>query len=188
MISILALVLRKFVVVFIDDVLIYIKNCAEHLQHIKQVFALLQQHQFKVKLSKCSFTQTELTYLWHVISAQGVATDPGKIAIVRDWPTPLSVKDVRSFLGLAGYYRKFVQEFGAICKPLTSLLKKGTLFVWTSEQESSFQALKNALISVPVLAMPDLHKPFLVETDASDKGIGAMCNKKDTQWHMSVRP
>jgi len=176
--SVLASVLRKFVVVFIDDVLIYSKTWQDHLNHIKQVFQLLQHHQFKVKLSKCSFAKTELAYLGHIISAKGVATDPSKIATVRDWPTPSSVKEVRSFLGLAGYYRKYVQGFGAICKPLTNLLKKGEIFLWTSEHQSSFQALKTALITAPVLALPNLHKPFLIETDASDKGIGAVLQQE----------
>jgi hypothetical protein len=90
------------------------------------------------------------------ISADGVATDPTKVDIVKNWPTPISVKEVRSFLGLAGYYRKYVQGFGAISNPLTSLLRKGVVFVWTSEQEYSFQALKAALISAPVLALLDL--------------------------------
>lgn len=137
----------------------------------------MQKSQFKVKLSKCSFAKTELTYLGHVISADGVATDPTKVDIVKNWPTPIFVKEVRSFLGLAGYYRKYVQGFGAISKPLTSLLRKGVVFVWTSEQEYSFQALKAALISAPVLALPDLQKPFLIETDASDKGIGAVLHQ-----------
>jgi hypothetical protein len=127
--SVLAPTLRKFVVVFIDDVLIYSKTWSEHIDHIRQVFALLQKHQFKVKLSKCSFAKTDLAYVGHVINANGVATDPKKVAIVQDWPTPTSAKEVRSFLGLAGYYRKFVQGFGSICKPLTNLLKKGSVFV-----------------------------------------------------------
>lgn len=113
-----------------------------------------------------------MTYHGHVISADGVATDPTKVDIVKNWPTPIYVKEVRSFLGLAGYYKKYVQGFGAIS--LTSLLRKGVVFVWTSEQKSSFQALKAALISAPVLALPDLQKPFLIETNASDKGIGAV--------------
>jgi hypothetical protein len=169
--SILAPVLRKFAVVFIDDVLIYSKSFQEHLDHIRQIFQILHQHQFKVKLSKCSFAKSELAYLGHVISAAGVATDPGKVAIVKNWPTPISAKEVRSFLVLAGYYRKYVKGFGSISKPLTNLLKKGIVFLWTSEHESSFQALKAALISAPVLALPDLNQPFLIETDASDKGI-----------------
>ena len=127
-----------------------------------------------MKLSKCSFAQTELVYLRHIISAQGVATDPSKVAIVQNWPTPSSAKEVRSFLGLAGYYRKFVQNFGAISKPLTSLLKKGVMFVWTTAQKTSFQALKTALTTAPVLALPDLQKLFVIETDASDKGVGAV--------------
>lgn len=127
--TILAPLLRKFVVVFIDDILIFSKSWAEHLAHIRQVFKLLHQHQFKVKLSKCSFAQKELSYLGHIISEKGVATDPSKIEIVQHWPTPTSVKEVRSFLGLAGYYRKFVQNFGSISRPLTNLLKKGSLFL-----------------------------------------------------------
>lgn len=119
-----------------------------------------------------------MAYLEHVISDKGVATDLSKIAIVRDWPTPISAKEVRSFLGLAGYYRKFVQGFGAISKPLTNLLKRGVQFIWTLEHESSFQALKTALISAPVLVLPDMQKPFLVETDASDKGIGAVLQQE----------
>ena len=135
--------------VFIDNILIYSKTWADHLDHIRQVFYLLYKHQFQVKLSKCSFAQRKLAYLGHVISEKGVATDPGKVSIVQDWPTPCSVKEVRSFLGLAGYYRKFVQHFGTISKPLTSLFKKGSQFVWTSEQKESFQTLKTALVAQP---------------------------------------
>jgi hypothetical protein len=103
-----------------------------------------------------------------------VATDPSKVAIIQAWPTPVNAKDVRNFLGLAGYYRKFVKGFGAISKPLTTLLKKGTVFVWAQPQEDSFQALKDALTSAPVLALPNLEKTFVIETDASDRGIGAV--------------
>jgi hypothetical protein len=176
--TILAPLLRKCVVVFIDDVLVYSKTWAEHLQNLREVFTLLHQHQLKVKLSKCSFAQKQLSYLGHVISAQGVATDPTKVDIIKNWPTPSNVKDVRSFLGMAGYYRKFVKNFGTICKPLTNLLKKGSVFVWTQEQEQSFSALKTALVSAPVLALPDLHKPFVLETYASDKGIGVVLQQE----------
>jgi hypothetical protein len=138
------------------------------------VFTLLHQHQFKVKLSKCSFAQKALSYLGHVISEQGVVTDPSKVDIIQNWPCPQSVKDVRSFLGIAGYYRKFVPNFCTISRPLTNLLKKGSIFVWTHEQEVAFSVLKSALVSAPVLAIPDLTKPFVVETDASDIGIGAV--------------
>lgn len=117
-------------VVFIDDILIYSKSLEEHIQHVKMVFYLLREHQFKVRLSKCTFAQQQLKYLGHVISAAGVATDPSKISDVQNWPTPTSVKELRSFLGLAGYYRRFVHHFGMIAKPLTELLKKGQMFVW----------------------------------------------------------
>ncbi|CAN6225874.1 unnamed protein product [Urochloa humidicola] len=171
---ILAPLLRKCVVVFIDDILIYSKTKEEHAQHIKMVFDLLKEHQFKVRLSKCTFAQTQLKYLGHVITAEGVATDPKKVQDVLNWKSPTSVKELRSFLGLAGYYRRFVKHFGEIAKPLTDLLKKGQLFTWTSATEQSFQALKEALTSAPVLSLPDFNKPFVVETDASEKGIGAV--------------
>ncbi|CAN6338981.1 unnamed protein product [Urochloa humidicola] len=166
--------LRKCVVVFIDDILIYSKSYEEHLQHIQMVFDLLKEHQFKVRLSKCSFAKQELKYLGHVISAQGVSTDPSKLVTVQKWPTPTSVKELRGFLGLAGYYRRFVRNFGMIAKPLTDLLKKGQMFVWTPMTEQAFQILKQALISAPVLALPNFQSPFVIETDASDKGIGAV--------------
>lgn len=166
--------LRKCVVVFLDDVLVYNKNMEEHIEHLRQVFKLLQEHDLKLKLSKCSFAQDKLEFLGHVISKEGVATDPTKIEIVRKWPVPECVKDIRSFLGMAGYYRKFVKGFGVISKPLTNLLKKGQSFVWTSEAQESFDALKAALVSAPVLALPDFSRPFVIDTDASEKGIGAV--------------
>jgi len=145
--TVLAPLLRKCVIVFIDDILIYSKTWETHLQHLREVFTLLQQHQFKVKLSKCAFAQQQVHYLGHIISGAGVATDPSKVKDNVNWPVPQSVKDVRAFLGLAGYYRKFVKNFGVISKTLTTLLKKGVLFVWTSVHEEAFQILKQALSS-----------------------------------------
>jgi hypothetical protein len=134
--------LWKCPVVFIDNILIYSKSWQEHLQHIKEVLTILQAHQFCVKLFKCSFAKQQLCYLGHIVSAQGVATYPSKIDSIQSWPTSTNFKDLRSFLGMAGYYRRFVSQFGLISKPLTNLLKKGTLFIWTSETEAAFQALK----------------------------------------------
>ena len=171
---VLAPLLRKCVVVFIDDILIYSSSWEAHLQHIREVFLLLQQHQFKVKLSKCTFAQQQVHYLGHVISKDGVATDPKKVMDIQNWPTPQSVREVRGFLGLAGYYRKFVKNFGLISKPLTNLLKKGELFVWTSIHDEAFLLLKQAWSTTPVLALPDFSKTFVIETDASDKGVGAV--------------
>jgi hypothetical protein len=171
---VLAPLLRKCVVVFIDDILIYSTSFEEHIRHVQQVFQLLQDHQFKVRLSKCSFAQQKLHYLGHVLTPNGVSTDPSKVQDVQNWPSPTSVKDVRSFLGLAGYYRRFVQHFGMIAKPLTDLLKKGTIFIWSKDCETAFQLLKNALLTAPVLALPNFSKPFVVETDASETGVGAV--------------
>jgi hypothetical protein len=170
----LAPLLRKGVLVFFDDILVYSSTFEEHLEHLRAVFQLLLQDQWKVKWSKCSFAQNQLSYLGHVISAKGVATDPDKIKAVAEWSTPASLKELRSFLGLAGYYRRFVRHFGIIAKPLTTLLRKGVLFIWTPTHGSSFQALKQALVSTPVLALPNFSIPFCLETDASGMGVGAV--------------
>jgi hypothetical protein len=124
-------VLRKCALVFFDDILIYSATFEDHLKHLQQVLELLVDDQWKVKLSKCTFAQNQVTYLGHVINENGVGTNPEKIAVIANWRTPQSVKELRSFLGLAGYYRKFVRHFGIISQPLTNLLKKGVLFIWT---------------------------------------------------------
>lgn len=114
----------------------------------------------------------------HVIGANGVATDPGKISIVQNWPVPTTIKELHSFLGLAGYYRRFVKNFGMIARPLNDLLKKGVQFTWTEIADQDFQLLKQALISAPVLTIPNFKEPFVVETDASDYGIGAVLHQQ----------
>jgi hypothetical protein len=162
--------LRKFVLVFFDDILIYSKNYQEHIQHIALVLKRLQDHHWQVKQSKCAFAQQTIAYLGHLISAAGVSTDPEKIHTVKEWPVPTTAKELR----LSGYYRKFVKHYGIIAKPLTNLLRKGELFVWTPATKTAFQTLKTSLISAPMLALPDFTKKFTVETDASDTGIGAV--------------
>ncbi|CAO2151592.1 unnamed protein product [Urochloa humidicola] len=170
----LAPFLRKFVLVFFDDILTYSRSYEEHVQHIRLVFELLQQDQWKIKLTKCSFAQRKIHYLGHVISDAGVGTDPQKVTAIAEWPIPANAKELRSFLGLAGYYRKFVRNFGVISKVLTELLKKNVMFVWTSEHTKSFEALKHALTHAPVLALPDFSQPFVIETDASGSSIGVV--------------
>jgi hypothetical protein len=176
MIRIFEHLLRKCVLAFMDDILIYSATLAEHIQHLHQVFEILQHHKFFLKASKCVFGQQQLEYLGHVISSQGVDTDPSKISDVQKWPEPQSVKQLRGFLGLTGYYRRFIKHYAMISSPLTTLLKKGTAFVWTSQTQQAFKLLKQALIQAPALAIPDFTKPFTVETNASDCGFGAVCN------------
>ncbi|WVZ95213.1 hypothetical protein U9M48_041007, partial [Paspalum notatum var. saurae] len=172
--STLAPFLRKFVLVFFDDILIYSKTFADHLNHLELVFQALTQDSWQIKLSKCEFAQRQIHYLGHVISQDGVSTDPAKIEAIISWPSPSSVKELRSFLGLAGYYRRFVRHFGVFSRPLTALLKKHALFIWTTEHDASFAALKQALCKAPVLALPDFTQPFLLETDASGSDVGAV--------------
>lgn len=113
----------------------------------------------------------------HVINEQRVSTDPSKIVVIKSWPSPTSVKELRSFLGLLDYYRKFVKHYGLISKPLTNLIRKSTVFVWSAKAKTSFQALKQTLITAYVLALPDFSKPFHVETDACVGGIGAVLSQ-----------
>lgn len=135
---------------------------------------MLQQHGLFVKASKCSFAQQHLDYLGHVIGIHGVSTDPKKVMAVQHWPIPKNLKQLRGFLGLAGYYRKFIKGYGILTKPLTELLKKDVKHKWEQQEQTAFDAVKMALTQSPVLALPDFSKQFVVETDASDKGIGAV--------------
>ena len=160
------------VVSFFDDMLVFSVSLEDHAIHLRQVLGLLRKDSWKAKMSKCVFGQQQISYLGHVISSQGVSTDPTKITEVANWTAPTCTKEVRSFLGLAGYYRRFVRNFGVIARPLFNLLKKGVPFVWTDTTETTFQVLKQQLISAPVLALPDFQQRFIIETDASDCGIG----------------
>jgi hypothetical protein len=166
--------LRKCALVFFDDILVYSSTLEDHVYHLKQVLSLLHQDKWQVKLSKCSFAQRQVDYLGHVISEQGVATDPAKITAIAEWSSPTNVKQLRSFLGLARYYRKFVRHFSIILKPLIELLKKQVYFLWIEQHEQAFVALKSTLIEAPVLALPDFPKNSTLETDASELGVGAV--------------
>lgn len=169
--QILAPCLRRSVLVFIDDILVYSPTMELHVQHLREVFKLLQEHQLFIKCSKCSFALSELEYLGHVIGPDGVATDKTKVQAVVNWPAPTTVKGLRGFLGLTGYYRKYVQHYGIIAHPLTQLLKKGVLFVWGPAQKQAFSQLKHAMSTAPVLALPNFQQRFVLETNASNTGI-----------------
>ncbi|KAK8943096.1 hypothetical protein KSP39_PZI009423 [Platanthera zijinensis] len=165
--------LWRSVLIFFDDILIYSRSWEEHVEHVAQVLTILRQHQFYAKLSKCSFEQPEVEYLGHLVSAQGVRADPKKIKSMVEWPRPTNVRALRGFLGLTGYYRRFVKDYGKLARPLTQLLHKES-FTWHEEAERAFSALKEAMTTTPVLALPDFTKEFVVETDASGVGIGAV--------------
>jgi hypothetical protein len=170
--------LRKFVMVFLDDILIYSQSWEEHLTHLRRVLSALREHKFYLKSSKCSFAQTQIDYLGHVISREGVSTDPSKTADMLKWPTPTNVTELRGFLGLTGYYRRFVKHYGLVAKPLTTLLKKDQ-FVWSTVAEQAFLQLKKAMTETPVLALPDFTHPFVIETDACATGIGAVLMQQE---------
>jgi hypothetical protein len=129
-------------VVFIDDILVYSSTAEEHEQHLRVVLEKLRQNQLYAKFSKCEFWLEEVVFLGHVLTAEGVAVDPAKIEAVKEWEQPRNPTDIRSFLGLAGYYRRFIENFSKIAKPMTNLLKKTNEFEWTPECELSFQTLK----------------------------------------------
>ena len=137
------------------------------------MFGALRRHALFIKRSKCAFGESSVSYLGHIISETGAAMDPAKVQAILDWPAPRSARAVRGFLGLAGYYRKFVHNYGTIAAPLTALLKKDG-FSWNDAAAAAFTALKAAVTSLPILAMPDFAKPFTVECDASSHGFGAV--------------
>ncbi|XP_024312059.1 LOW QUALITY PROTEIN: uncharacterized protein LOC100823542 [Brachypodium distachyon] len=166
--------LDKFVVVFIDDILIFSKSRSEHEVHLRKVLEKLRKHQLYAKLSKCEFWLEEVAFLGHIVSEKGVAIDASKVTAVTEWNSPKTVKEIRSFLGLAGYYRRFIENFSKIARPMTNLLKKEKKFSWTPECEAAFQELKKKLVSAPVLILPDIHKNFQVYCDASRHGLGCV--------------
>nr|KYP37777.1 Transposon Ty3-I Gag-Pol polyprotein [Cajanus cajan] len=166
--------LDRFVVVFIDDILVYSKTREEHVEHLRIVLQTLKEKQLYAKLPKCEFWLDSVNFLGHVISKGGIAVDPAKVEAVLEWRTPKSVFEIRSFLGLAGYYRRFIENFSRLALPLTKLTKKDQPFVWDSRCEESFQELKRRLTSAPVLVLPDPSKTFEVFCDASKLGLGGV--------------
>jgi hypothetical protein len=166
--------LDKFVVVFIDDILVYLKNEEEHAGHLHVVLQRLREHRLYAKLSKCDFWLKEIKFLGHTISQTGIAVDPDKVQEVMNWKLPTIVRQIRSFLGLAGYYRRFILDFSRIVKPMNELLKKGAKFVWGQKCEDAFHTLRQHLTTAPVLTQPDNDKPFDVYCDASGTGLGCV--------------
>jgi hypothetical protein len=152
--------LDKFVVVFIDDILIFSKNEEEHDEHLHLLLQKLRENQLYDKLNKCKFWLKEVSFLDHIISEGGISVDPSKVKDVLSWNTPQNVSDIKSFLDLAGYYRRFIEEFSKISKPMIELLEKSKTIEWTPRRESGFQELNKKLTMAPVLTMPDMEKPI----------------------------
>jgi hypothetical protein len=166
--------LDRFVVVFIDDILVYSKNDSDHEEHLRVVLEKLQDNQLYAKFSKCEFWIEKVPFLGHIISKGGISVDPAKVTMVVGWKISSSVKEVQSLLGLAGYYRCFIEGFSKIVKPMTSLLEKGKEFKWTHECQESFNQLRFKLMSTAMLIMPDLQKGFDIYCDASRQGLGCV--------------
>jgi len=166
--------LDMFMVVFIDDILIYFDMAEEHEEHLRVVLSRLREHKLYGKFSKCEFWLKKVPFLGHVLSEDGISIDPSKVQEVLDWKAATSVHEVRSFLGLARYYRRFILDFSKISKPMTRLLQKDKKFVWTLECEAAFHTLRTLLTTAPILALPDIEKPFDVFCDASGTGLGCV--------------
>ncbi|KAJ0591942.1 putative nucleotidyltransferase, Ribonuclease H [Helianthus annuus] len=166
--------LDKFVIVFIDDILIYSKLKEEHEQHLRAILELLKKEKLHTKFSKCEFWLREVQFLGHVVNGNGIHVDPAKIEAIKNWETPKTPTEIRQFLGLAGYYRRFIEDFSKIAQPLTSLTQKDKKFDWGDKQEEAFQLLKNKLCDAPILTLPEGTDDFVVYCDASRQGLGCV--------------
>ncbi|GKB09679.1 putative reverse transcriptase domain-containing protein [Tanacetum coccineum] len=171
--------LDKFVIVFIDDILIYSKDKKEHEEHLKAILELLKKEKLYAKFSKCEFWIPKVQFLSHVIDSRGIHVDPAKIESIKDWASPKTPTEIRQFLGLAGYYRRFIEGFLKIAKSMTKLTQKGVKFDWGEKEENAFQLIKQKLCSAPILALPEGSEDFVVYCDASHKGLGAVLMQRE---------
>ncbi|KAL5854909.1 hypothetical protein ACOSQ4_004711 [Xanthoceras sorbifolium] len=166
--------LDQFMVVFIDDILVYSQTIEDHDRHLRVVLQILREKQLYSKLSKCEFWLAEIAFLGHIVSADGIKADSKKIEAIIDWKPPKNVTEIRSFLGLAGYYRRFVKGFSSIASPLTTLLHKNVRFKWNDKCQVAFDRLKTMLVEASVLIQPVSGKDFVIYSDASHNGLGCV--------------
>ena len=164
---VLRTLIGKCVVVYFDDILVYSKSLQDHEQHLREVLSLLRSHTLFANLKKCDFYSPQVTFLGFVVSTRGHEVDQEKVRAIQQWPTPTSATQVRSFQGLASFYRRLVRDFSTITAPLNEMTKKHVAFKWGKEQEEAFNMLKEKLTQAPLLALPNFKKPFEVECDAS---------------------
>jgi hypothetical protein len=176
--------LDDFVLVFLDDILIFSKTLEEHEEHVRKVLQVLQRDKLFAKESKCEFFKTEVEFLGHLVGRNGVRMMQDKVQAISEWPVPQTVTDVRAFLGTAGYYRKFIKGFSSISTPLNTLTKDDVKFEWKEEQQKAFDSLKEAIKTGPVLALPDPNLPFIVHTDASGFAVGAVLSQKQADGQL----
>nr|GEX22355.1 putative reverse transcriptase domain-containing protein [Tanacetum cinerariifolium] len=171
--------LDKFVIVFIDDILIYSKDKKKHKEHLKTILELLKKEELYAKFLKCEFWIPKVQFLRHVIDSRGIYVDPAKIESIKDWASPKTPTEIRQFLGLAGYYRRFIEGFLKIAKSMTNLTQKGVKFDWGEKEENAFQLIKQKLCSAPILALPEGSEDFVVYCDASYKGLGVVLMQRE---------
>src|SRR5881394_1764690 len=178
-------ILDVYVIVYLDDILIFSNNTKDHLRHVKEVLSRLRKHSLYCNLDKCEFSKTEVEYLGVIANGEGVRANPKKITEAVDWAPPKSVKGVQEFLGFVNYYHKFIKGFSKQAQPLYQLLQKDQPWRWDKDEINSFNSLKQALASSPILIQPDISKEFMLECDASDYATGAILNQlgKDGKLH-----
>ena len=169
----------KGCLVFLDDIIIFADTWEEHQRILEEVFRRIRAAELKIKREKCQFAQESVKFLGHIVSARGTEPDPSKVEAVRDFATPSCLSDVRGFVGMASYYRRFIKNFSDVAAPLHELTKGGQReFCWTPLADSTFRDLKSRLCSAPILSLPDFSAPFIIYTDASDKGLGAVLSQR----------
>lgn len=171
--------LDKFVLVYLDDILIYSKTKDEHLKHLEVILDKLREHIIYGKLSKCKFMRNEISYLGHRIDEKGIKVDPRNIESVQNFEPPENVTQVQSFPGLRNYYRRFVKDFATVATPISDLTKKNVEFIWGKEKQTAFEILKQKLVSAPILRCADLNLPYELSADASSTGVRAVLTQKD---------
>jgi hypothetical protein len=176
----------KFLKVFVDDLNIHSENWEDHLQHLGAVLSRLREVNLKLNPSKCCFAAESIVFLGHVVSKKGTKLDLGKIDAVLHFPEPKTVTNVRSFLGLTRYYRKYIRGYSRLASPLFELTKKDVAFVWNQDCQRAFDALKRALVEAPILVQPDFEKPFCLDVDWSTKGVGAILSQKEGRFEKAV--
>ena len=172
------------VLVYLDDIVIYSDNVDDHWKHVRDVLQILRENKLYCKRSKCHFNQTSLSYLGYIMSSSGVSMDPRKTKAIAEWPTPKSVHDIQVFLGFCNFYRRFIRNYSVLTQPLTQLLKKDVTFSWSDTLSNALNSIKSAFQSPEMLLHPDETKPFVVETDASDYGVGGILSQYDENNEM----